>query len=124
MRGGRKLLSKCVVAHTGAEREARASDLGNPPEFAKRGMAAGHHAAADVIHHCGAYLRSGVNGVGVSEGTKHGVGFRAVISREGTTRGVGVKGGGAVADGHEGVPEFLLAGRGKRAFHGRFECGI
>src|SRR5882762_11396859 len=123
-REGRNLLSKCVVTHTGAEREARASDLRNPPEFAKRGVAAGHHAATDVIHHCGAYLRSGVNGVGVSEGTKHGVAFRAVISREGTTRGVGVKGGGAVADGHEGVPEFLLARRGKRAFHGRLDRGI
>src|SRR5437899_10088125 len=124
MREGRKLLSKCVVTHTGAERQARASDLGNPPEFAKRGMAAGHHAAADVVHHCGAYLRSGVNGVGVSERTEQRVSFGAVVSGKGATRGVGVKGGGAMADGHEGVPEFLLARRGKRAFHGWFECGI
>jgi len=79
-REGRTLLSKCVVVHTGAEREACASDLGNPPEFTKRGMGAGHHAASDIIHHGRADLRGGVHGVGVSEGAEQRVAFGAVVS--------------------------------------------
>jgi len=79
-REGRTLLSKCVVVHTGAEREACASDLGNPPEFTKRGMGAGHHAASDIIHHGRADLCGGVHGVGMSEGAEQRVAFGAVVS--------------------------------------------
>ena len=118
-REGRKLLSKCVVVHTGAEREARARDLRNPPEFAERGMAAGQHAAANVIHHGGADLRGGVKCIRVSERTEQRIAFVAIVSGKGAARGVCVKDGGAVADSHKGVPEFLLARRGKRTFHGR-----
>lgn len=117
-------MSKYVVVHTGTEGEARSRDLRNPPEFAKRRMAAGQHAAANVIHHSGADLRGGIKGIRVSERTEQRVAFGAVVSGKGAARGVGVKGRGAVADSHEGVPEFLLARRGKRAFDGRLERGI
>ena len=123
-REGRTLLSKCVVVHTGAEREACASDLRNPPEFAKRGMAAGHHAPADVIHHGRTDLRGGVHCVGVCEGTEQRVAFGAVVSGKGAACGIGVEGGGAVADGHEGVPELLLTRRGERALHARLDRGV
>jgi len=123
-REGRTLLSKCVVVHTGAEREACASDLRNPPEFTKRRMAAGHHATADIIHHGRADLSGGVDGVGVCKGTEQRVAFGAVVTGKGAARGIRVEGGGAVADGHEGIPEFLLTRRGKRAFHGRLDRGV
>lgn len=117
-------MSKRVVVHTGAEGKAGARDLRNPPEFAERGMAAGHEAAADVIHDGRTRLRGRVDGAGVREGTKQRIAFRAVVARDGAARGVCIEGGGAVADGHEGVPEFLLTRRGKRAFHGRLDRGV
>ena len=123
-REGRTLLSKCVIVHTGAEREACASDLRNPPEFAKRGMAAGHHAPADIIHYGRADLRGGVHSVGVCEGAEQWVAFGAVVSREGAACRIGVERGGAVADGHEAVPELLLTRRGERALHGRLDRGV
>src|ERR1700719_3319093 len=122
-REGRKLLSKRVVVDTSAEGEACAGDLGNPPEATERGMAAGHHAAADIIHDGWAYFRGGGGGAGVREGTEQRVAFRAVVAGDGAAGGVGVESGGAVADGHEGVPEFLLTRRGQRAFHDRFDRG-
>ena len=82
-------------------------------------MGAGHHAAADIIQHGRADLRGRVDRVGVREGAEQRVAFRAVISGDGAAGGVGVESGGAVTDGHEGVPEFLLARRGHRTFHGR-----
>jgi len=123
-REGRTLLSKRVIVQTGAEREARASDLRNPPEFTKRGMAAGHHAPADIIHYGRADLRGGVHSVGVCEGAEQWVAFGAVVSGEGAACGIGVERGGAVADGHEGVPELLLTRRGERALHGRLDRGV
>ena len=110
--------------HSGAEGQAGASDLRNPPEAAKRWMAAGHQSAADVIHYGRADLRGRVDCVGVREGSKQRVTFSAVVARDGATRGVGVEGGGAVAYDHEGVPEFLLARRGHGTFHGQLERGI
>ena len=86
-------------------------------------MAAGHHAAASVIHYGRADLRGGVDGVGVREGTEKRIAFRAVIAGDGAARGVGVESGGAVADNHEGVPEFLLARRGPGAFQDRLDRG-
>ena len=106
--------------HTGTEGEACACNLRNPPEFAKSGMSAGHHSTAHVIHHSRADLRGCVDRVGVREGAKERVAFRAVVAGDSAARGVGVEYGGAVADSHEGVPEFLLAWGGHRAFH----CGF
>ena len=106
--------------HTSAERKPRAGNLRDPPEATKRGVAAGHHAAADIVHHCGADLGGRINGVGVREGTKQRVAFRAVVGGDGATCGIGVEGRGAVAGGHEGEPEFLLARRGSGTFHGGF----
>jgi len=123
-REGRKLLGKCVVVHTGAEGEARASDLRNPPEAAERWVGAGHHAAADVIQHGRADLRGRVDRVGVRERAEQRIAFRAVISGDGAASGVGVESCGAVADGHKGVPELLLARRGHGTFHGRLESRI
>jgi len=110
--------------HTGAEGEARAGDLRNPPKATKRWMAAGHHAAANIIHYGWADLRGRVDRVGVGEGTEQRIAFRAVVAGDGAAGGVGVEGSGAVSDGHEGVPEFLLTRRGQGTFHGRLECGI
>jgi len=87
-------------------------------------VAAGHHAAADVIHYGWADLRGRVDRVGVGEGTKQGVAFRAVVTGDGAAGRVGVEGSGAVSDGHEGVPEFLLTRRGQGTFHSRLERGI
>ena len=110
--------------HTGAEREAGARDLGNPPETAKRGMAAGHQPAADVIHYGWADLCCRIDRIGVRKRAEERVAFRAVIAGDGATSGVGVEGGSAMADGHEGVPEFLLTRRGQGTFHGRLDGGI
>jgi hypothetical protein len=105
--------------YTSTEGEACAGELRNPPKFAKRGMAAGHHAAADVIHYGRADLRGCVNRVGMRERAEQRVAFRAVVAGDSAARGVGVEGSSAVANGDEGVPEFLLARRGHRAFHCR-----
>jgi len=123
-REGRTLLGKCVVMHTGAEGEAGARDLRNPPETAKRGMAAGHQPAPDVIHYGRADLCGSVDRIGVRKGAEQRVTFRAVVAGDGEAGGVSVEGGGAVADGHEGVPEFLLTRRGHGTFHGRLESRI
>ncbi len=87
-------------------------------------MAAGHHAAADVIHHGRADLRGRVDGVGVRERAEQRVAFRAVIAGDGAASGVGVESRGAVTDGHKGVPEFMLTRRGHGTFHGRLESRI
>src|ERR1700688_3880137 len=118
-REGRKLLSKCVVVHTGAEGEACARNLGNPPEASECGMAAGHHTAAEIIHDGRADLRGRVDGVGVREGAEQRVALCAVITGDGAAGGVGVEGSGTVSGGHEGVPEFLLTWGGQGTFHGR-----
>ena len=123
-REGRKLLGKYVVVHTSAEGEACAGNLRNPPEAAERWVAAGHHAAADVIHHGWADLRGRVDRVGMRERAKQRVAFRAVVAGDGASGRVSVERGGAVADGHEGVPEFLLTRRGHGTFHGRLESRI
>ena len=110
--------------YTSAEGEACAGDLRNPPETAEGGVAAGHQAAADVIHHGWADLRGRVDRVGVGEGTEQRIAFRAVVAGDGAAGGVGVEGSGAVSYGHEGVPKCLLTPRGNRSFHGRLERGI
>jgi len=104
--------------HASAEGEACACNLGNPPEAAEHGVAAGHHAAADIVHDGGADLGGGVEGVGMREGPEERVALAAVILGDGVAGGPGVKGGGAVACGHEGVPERLLARRGGGTFDG------
>jgi len=120
-REGRTLLSKCVVMHSGAEREAGARDLRNPPETPKGGMAAGHQPTADIIHYGWADLCCRIDRIGVRKRAEQRVAFRAVVAGDGAASGVGVEGGGAVADGHKGVPEFLLSRRGHGTFHGRFD---
>jgi len=80
-------------------------------------MPAGQHAAADVIHNCRADLGGRIDSVGVREGAKQRIAFRAVIAGDGAAGGIGVEGGGAVPDGYEGVPEFLLARCGSGTFH-------
>ncbi len=87
-------------------------------------MAAGHHAAADVIHHGRADLRGRVDRVGVGERAKQRVAFGAVIAGDGASRRVSVERRGAVTYRHEGVPEFLLTRCGHGTFHGRLESRI
>ncbi len=105
-----------------AEREACAGNLRNPPEAAKHGVAAGHHAAAEEVHHRGTDLRGSVDGVGVGERAKQGVAFGAIVSGNGATRGPGVEDRGSVTNGHKGVPKLLLSSCGLWALDDGF-CG-
>ena len=87
-------------------------------------MAAGHHAAADIIHDGRTDLRGRVDRVGVCEGAEERVAFRAVVAGKGAAGGIGIESGGAMTDGHEGVPEFLLARRWYGSFDGGLQRGV
>lgn len=90
------------------EREAGPADLRNPPEAAKQRMIAGHHAMADVIHNGRTNLRGGVERIGMGEGAKEWIAFRAIARGDGAPCGVSIKGGGAVTCGNQSVPDLAF----------------
>lgn len=53
--------NEAIVVQARSQRKAGSRRLGNPPESAHPGVAAGHHPMAKEIHHCGADLRGRVN---------------------------------------------------------------
>ena len=110
-----RLRNDGVVMHTAGEGKSCAGNLWNPPEAAQRRVAAGHHAASEIVHDGRADLGGGVDGVGVSKGTKERVTLGAVISGDGAASRPCIQSGSAMARSQEGVPELLLARGRNRA---------